>query len=68
MALIEADMIFEKAKTEIETEFLTSIEEAKLYPFLYTTDYLKFLAADAYTSNVELTIGERIPNAVLGKL
>ena len=40
MAVIEADMYFEKAKTEIETEFLAAIEEASLYSELYSEEYL----------------------------
>ena len=68
MAVIEADMIFQKAKTQIETEFLALIEQAQLYPSLYTKEYLKFLASDAYTSNVDLTVGNKIPNGVIGKI
>ena len=61
-------MIFEREKTKIDTEFLPLIEEAELYSELYTEDYLKFLATDAYTSNIDLRIGNKIPKGVMGNL
>lgn len=57
MAIIEAQMIEEKFKAQIDTEFLASLAEAELIPALYTDRYLQFLATDAFSSNVTLTIG-----------
>lgn len=37
-------MLFEKTKTEIETEFLSALAEAELYESLYTDKYLSYLA------------------------
>lgn len=62
MAKIEGEMIFEKAKTQIETEFLAAFEEAENYPILYTDTYLSFLATDALTSNATFVLGDQIPN------
>lgn len=61
-------MIFEREKTKIDTQFLPLIEEAQLYSELYTPEYLRFLASDAYTSNLDITVGDKIPASVLGKL
>lgn len=36
MAKIEGQMIYEKVKTEIDTEFMAAMEEANNYPLLYT--------------------------------
>lgn len=58
-------MIFEKEKTKIETEFLVAFEEAELYPQLYTEKFISFLALDALTTNVTLTLGNKIPNIIL---
>ena len=55
-------MIFEKAKAEIDTDFLVLFEEAKMYPDLLTEKYLKYLATDAYTSNATIYTGDQIPN------
>lgn len=66
MAEIEGEMIFEKEKTKIETEFLASFEEAKLYPQLYTDKFISYLAYDALTTNVTLTVGNKIPNIMVG--
>lgn len=63
MAKIEAEIIYDKAKAEIETEFLTLFEEATLYPALLTENYLKFLAADAFTSNATIYLGDKVPTA-----
>lgn len=58
-------MIFEKEKTKIETEFLAAFEEAQLYPQLYTDKFISYLAYDALTTNVTLTLGNKIPNIIL---
>lgn len=68
MAVIEADMIFDRERTKIDTEFLPLIEEAVLYKDLYSDEYLKFLSTDAYTKNLQITVGNKIPNTVLGKI
>lgn len=60
-------MIFEKEKTQIDTQFLAALEEAELYPQLYSEKYLTFLASDAYSSNATYTIGSKVPNINLGK-
>lgn len=67
MAKIEGEMIFEKAKTAIDTEFMPKIEETKNYPILYTPKYLSFLTTDALTSNVTLIVGDQIPNIQVSK-
>ena len=67
MASIESEMIYEKAKTQVDAEFMSAIEEAKNYPILYTDKYLSFLATDALTSNVTLILGDEIPNIQLAK-
>lgn len=51
-------MIYEKAKTQIETEFLAAFEEAQNYPILFTNTYMSFLASDALTSNVTIVVGD----------
>ena len=61
-------MIYEKAKTAVDTEFLSAIEEAKNYGILYTDKYLSFLASNALTSNLTLVLGDQIPNIDLKKL
>lgn len=58
-------MLYEKSKTQIETEFLSSLAEAELYEALYTDKYLSYLAKEAFSSNVTLNIGKYIPNVVL---
>ena len=58
-------MIYEKAKAQIDTEFMSAMEEAKNYEVLFTEEYLSFLATDALTSNVTLVLGDRIPNIQL---
>ena len=58
-------MIYEKEKTKIETEFLAAFEEATLYPQLYTDKFITYLALDALTTNVTLTLGNKIPNIIL---
>lgn len=58
MAKIEGQMIFEKVKTEIDTEFLAAMEEAKNYHILFTPEYLSYLASDALTSNLKLVVGD----------
>lgn len=65
MAEIEGEMIFEKEKTKIETEFLASFEEATLYPQLYTEKFISYLAYDALTTNVTLIVGNKIPNILI---
>jgi len=67
MSRIEGEMIFEKAKAQIDSEFMAAIEEAKNYPILFTDKYLSYLATDALTSNVTLIIGDEIPNIQLTK-
>ena len=67
MATIEATMIYEKAKTQIDTEFLADLEEAELYPQLYNEKYLTYLASDAYSTNVTFTIGQKVPNINISK-
>jgi hypothetical protein len=67
MARIESEMIYEKAKTQIDNEFMADIEEAKNYPILFTDSYLKYLATDAITSNLTLIVGDQIPNIQLSK-
>lgn len=58
MAKIEGQMIYEKAKTHIDTEFLAAFEEAENYPILFTDTYMSFLASDALTSNATFIIGD----------
>jgi hypothetical protein len=65
MAKIEGEMIYEKAKTQVDTEFMAALEESKNYPTLYTDKYLSFLATDALSSNVTLILGDEIPNIQL---
>lgn len=65
MARIEGEMIFEKAKTQIETEFMAAFEEAEMYPVLFTDQYMSFLATDALTSNATFMLGDEIPNVQL---
>lgn len=36
MGVIEGEMIFDRAKTQIETEFMAAFEEAESYPVLFT--------------------------------
>lgn len=67
MGRIEGEMIYEKAKTQIETEFMAAIEEAEQYPYLYTPEYISFLATDALTSNATLIVGDKVPNIQLSK-
>ena len=67
MAKIESEMIYEKAKTQIDTEFMAAIEEAKNYPILFTDKYLSYLASDALTSNVTMILGDEIPNVQIAK-
>lgn len=62
MARIEGEMIYEKAKTQIETEFLAAMDEARNYNVLFTDKYMSYLATDALTSNVNLILGDQIPN------
>ena len=62
MAEIEAEMIFQKEKTKIETEFLASFEEAEMYPYLLTDKYLNYLAYDVLTSNTTFVMGDKVPN------
>ena len=62
MARIEGEMIYEKAKTQIETEFLAAMDEARNYKVLFTDKYMSYLATDALTSNVNLILGDQIPN------
>jgi hypothetical protein len=65
MGIIEGEMMFEKAKTQIETEFLAAFEEAENYPILFTDSYMSFLATDALTTNATLIFGDQIPNIQL---
>ena len=65
MARIEGEMIFEKARTQIETEFMAAFEEAEMYPVLFTDQYMSFLATDALTSNATYVLGDEIPNVQL---
>ena len=58
-------MIFDKAKAQIDTEFLAALQETKNYPILYTPEYLNYLAEDAFTSNVTFILGNEIPNIQL---
>ena len=62
MAKIEAEIIFDKAKAEIDTEFLALEEEAQLYPALFTADYLRYMAQDAFTSNATINVGDKVPS------
>ena len=57
MAIIEAQMIEDKFKAQIDTEFIASLAEAELIPALYTDQYLHYLASDAFSSNATLNIG-----------
>ena len=66
MAKIEGEMIYEKAKAQIDSESMAAMEEAKNYQILFTQEYLSFLATDALTSNVTLVLGDQIPNIQLG--
>ena len=68
MAAIEGEMIFEKAKTQIETEFLAAFEEAENYGVLFTDAYMSFLATDALTANTTFVLGDEIPNVHLAPL
>jgi regulator of protease activity HflC (stomatin/prohibitin superfamily) len=65
MGLIEGEMIFDRAKTHIETEFMAATEEADSYPILFTDQYMSFLATDALTSNATFLLGTQIPNIQL---
>ena len=65
MARIEGEMIFEKARTQIETEFMAAFEEAEMYPVLFTDQYMSFLATDALTSNATYVLGDEVPNVQL---
>jgi hypothetical protein len=67
MARIEGEMIYEKVKTQIDTEFMSAMEEAKNYQILFTPEYLSFLATDALTSNLKLVLGDEIPNIQLSQ-
>ncbi len=60
-------MVFEKEKTQIDTDFMASLELAKSYPQLFTDRFLSYLASDALTSNVHLMIGTEIPNIQINK-
>lgn len=62
MAKIEGEMIYDKSKTQIETEFLAAFEEAEMYPILFTDSYMSFLTTDALTSNATFIVGDQIPN------
>jgi hypothetical protein len=62
ISAIEGEMMFDKAKTQIEAEFLAAFEEAENYHLLFTDAYMSFLATDALTTNVTLIIGDQIPN------
>jgi hypothetical protein len=44
---------------------LTSFEEAQLYPQLFTDEFISYLAYDALTSNLTLTVGDKIPNILI---
>lgn len=68
MAEIEGEMIYEKEKTKIETEFLAAFEEAKMYPALLTEEYLNYLAYDALTSNLTLVMGDKVPNVEINRM
>jgi regulator of protease activity HflC (stomatin/prohibitin superfamily) len=65
MGVIEGEMIFDRAKTHIETEFMAATEEADSYPILFTDQYMSFLATDALTSNATFLLGTQIPNIQL---
>ena len=65
MTKIEGEIIFEKAKAEIDTQFLAAFEEASLNPMLYTKDYLGYLAGEAFTSNATIYLGDQIPDAMI---
>jgi len=60
-------MIYEKAKAQLDTEFLAAIEESKNYRLLFTPEYLSYLATDALTSNLALILGDQIPNIQIAK-
>lgn len=68
MAEIEGEMIYEKEKTKIETEFLAAFEEATMYPALLTEQYLNYLAYDALTSNLTLVMGDKVPNVEINRM
>lgn len=65
MARIESQIIFDKAKAQIDTQFLTAFEEAELNPLLFSEEYLKFMITDAYTSNATFIIGDQVPDAMI---
>lgn len=67
MAEIEAAMIYEKAKAQIDVDFLAAEQQADLLPLLYNKKYLKFLAKDAFSSNVNFTVGKKIPKMIMPK-
>lgn len=65
ISVIEGEMMLDKAKTQIEAEFLAAFEEAENYEILFTDAYMSFLVTDALTSNVMLILGDQIPNIEL---
>lgn len=64
MAKIEAEIIVEREKAKVNSEFLAAFEEAELSTQLLTDDYLRFLAGEALTTNLAITAGSQVPNVV----
>ena len=46
---------------------MAALEEAEQYPYLYTPEYMNYLATDALTSNATFIIGDKVPNVQLNK-
>lgn len=64
LAVIEAEIYFERTKAETDAKFLASIKEVELAPRLYTPEYLGYKGVSAFTENVTMVLGESIPNIV----
>ena len=66
LAVIEAEIYYERAKAETDARFLAAIKEVELAPRLYTAEYLSYKGVSAFTENVTMVLGESIPNIVSG--
>jgi len=66
LAVIEAEIYYERAKAETDARFLAAIKEVELAPRLYTPEYLSYKGVSAFTENVTMVLGESIPNIVAG--
>jgi hypothetical protein len=66
LAMIEAEISLDRAKAETDAQFLASTKEVELAPRLYTPEYLGFKGVSAFTENVTMILGDRIPNIVTG--